>query len=117
MIAGPKWATQAGHGTMYCPFKKAENNERGANDYHGDDGPLSVSNMRIQRPITDAWVEAAQAAGYPFNPDYNGETQEGVGFFQLTSKNGRRCSTAVAYLNPARSRSNCRSSPMLKCKR
>ncbi|MDC1275216.1 choline dehydrogenase [Ascidiaceihabitans sp.] len=87
-------------------FKKAENNERGANDYHGDDGPLSVSNMRIQRPITDAWVEAAQAAGYPFNPDYNGETQEGVGFFQLTSKNGRRCSTAVAYLNPARSRPN-----------
>jgi choline dehydrogenase len=87
-------------------FKKAENNERGADEFHGDKGPLSVSNMRIQRPITDAWVAAAQAAGYPFNPDYNGKTQEGVGFFQLTSKNGRRCSTAVAYLNPARSRDN-----------
>lgn len=62
--------------------------------------------MRIQRPITDAWVAAAQAAGYPFNPDYNGEKQEGVGFFQLTSKNGRRCSSAVAYLNPARTREN-----------
>lgn len=87
-------------------FKRAEKNERGADEYHGDQGPLSVSNMRIQRPITDAWVAAAQAAGYKFNPDYNGADQEGVGFFQLTSKNGRRCSSAVAYLNPARSRDN-----------
>ena len=84
----------------------AESNERGGDEYHGDKGPLSVSNMRIQRPITDAWVAAAQSAGYKFNPDYNGATQEGVGFFQLTSKNGRRCSTAVAYLNPAHSRDN-----------
>ncbi len=89
-------------------FKRAEKNERGADDYHGDQGPLSVSNMRIQRPITDAWVAAAQNAGYKFNPDYNGADQEGVGFFQLTSKNGRRCSTAVAYLNPARKRDNLR---------
>lgn len=87
-------------------FKRAEKNERGADEYHGDQGPLSVSNMRIQRPITDAWVAAAQAAGYKFNPDYNGAEQEGVGFFQLTSKNGRRCSTAVAYLNPVKSREN-----------
>ena len=87
-------------------FKRAENNERGADKYHGNEGPLSVSNMRIQRPITDAWVAAAQAAGYKFNPDYNGADQEGVGFFQLTTKNGRRCSTAVAYLNPARTRPN-----------
>lgn len=87
-------------------FKRAENNERGADEFHGDQGPLSVSNMRIQRPITDAWVAAAQAAGYKFNPDYNGADQEGVGFFQLTARNGRRCSTAVAYLNPVRSRDN-----------
>ncbi len=87
-------------------FKRAEKNERGADDYHGDQGPLSVSNMRIQRPITDAWVAAAQAEGYPFNPDYNGATQEGVGFFQLTARNGRRCSTAVAYLNPIKDRKN-----------
>ena len=65
-------------------FKRAENNERGADEFHGDHGPLSVSNMRIQRPISDAWVAAAQAAGYPFNPDYNGADQEGVGYFQLT---------------------------------
>lgn len=87
-------------------FKRAERNERGADEFHGDQGPLSVSNMRIQRPITDAWVAAAQAAGYPFNPDYNGKDQEGVGFFQLTSRNGRRCSAAVAYLNPVKKRPN-----------
>lgn len=87
-------------------FKRAENNERGADAFHGDKGPLSVSNMRIQRPITDAWVAAAQSAGYPFNPDYNGAEQEGVGFFQLTARNGRRCSSAVAYLNPVKKREN-----------
>ncbi len=87
-------------------FKRAENNERGADEFHGDDGPLAVSNMRIQRPICDAWVAAAQSAGYPFNPDYNGAEQEGVGYFQLTTRNGRRCSAAVAYLKPARSREN-----------
>lgn len=87
-------------------FKRAEKNERGADQFHGDQGPLSVSNMRIQRPITDAWVAAAQTAGYKFNPDYNGANQEGVGFFQLTSRNGRRCSSSVAYLNPVKRRDN-----------
>jgi choline dehydrogenase len=87
-------------------FKRAEKNERGADEFHGDQGPLSVSNMRIQRPITDAWVAAAQAAGYKFNPDYNGADQEGVGFFQLTTRNGWRCSAAVAYLNPVKKRPN-----------
>ncbi len=89
-------------------FKRAENNERGADDFHGAEGPLSVSDMRIQRPITDAWVAAAQGAGYAYNPDYNGADQEGAGFFQLTAHNGRRCSAAVAYLKPARSRENLR---------
>ena len=90
-------------------FKRSETNERGADAFHGGDGGLHVSDMRIQRPICDAWVEAAQAAGYPFNPDYNGATQEGVGYFQLTAHNGRRCSSAVAFLNPARKRDNLRS--------
>ncbi|HKL46048.1 MAG TPA: choline dehydrogenase [Roseovarius sp.] len=87
-------------------FKRSERQERGADDYHGDQGALSVSNMRLQRPICDAWVAAAQEAGYPFNPDYNGATQEGVGYFQLTTRNGRRCSSAVAFLNPVRGREN-----------
>ena len=107
-----RWAQMGNKGWSWDDvlplFKRAENNERGADEFHGDDGPLSVSNMRIERPITDAWVKAAQAAGYPFNPDYNGASQEGVGFFQLTARNGRRCSAAVAYLNPARKRSNLR---------
>lgn len=62
--------------------------------------------MRMQRPITDAWVTAAQTAGYEYNPDYNGADQEGVGFFQLTAHKGRRCSSAVAFLNPVKNRDN-----------
>ena len=89
-------------------FKRAEGQERGADEWHGADGPLAVTDMRIRRPICDAWVEAAQAAGHRFNPDYNGAEQEGVGYFQLTARGGRRCSAAVAYLNPARSRPNLR---------
>ncbi len=87
-------------------FKRSEDQERGADEYHGTGGPLAVSNMRIQRPICDAWVAAAQEAGYPFNSDYNGAEQEGVGYFQLTTRNGRRCSAAVAYLKPIRNRTN-----------
>lgn len=89
-------------------FRRAEDQERGEDEFHGTGGPLSVSDARLSRPICDAWVQAAQAAGYPFNADYNGATQEGVGYFQLTTRNGRRCSSAVAYLNPARSRPNLR---------
>ncbi|MEQ8655348.1 MAG: choline dehydrogenase [Kiloniellales bacterium] len=87
-------------------FKAAEDQERGEDEYHGVGGPLSVSNMRLRRPICDAWLAAAQRAGYPFNTDYNGAKQEGVSYFQLTSRNGRRCSAAVAYLKPAKQRQN-----------
>lgn len=87
-------------------FKRSQDQERGADAFHGVGGPLSVSDMRLSRPICDAWVAAAQNAGYPFNPDYNGATQEGVGYFQLTARNGRRCSAAVAFLKPARGRPN-----------
>jgi len=89
-------------------FRRSESNERGADEWHGDKGPLAVSDMRLSRPIVDAWVAAAQAAGYPFNPDYNGAKQEGVGYFQLTTRNGWRCSAAVAFLKPARKRPNLR---------
>ncbi|MEM6371225.1 MAG: choline dehydrogenase [Pseudomonadota bacterium] len=105
-----RWAQMGNRGWAWDDvlplFKRSEKNERGGDEFHGDQGNLSVSNMRIQRPITDAWVAAAQAAGYPFNPDYNGAAQEGVGFFQLTARNGRRCSSAVAFLNPVKSRDN-----------
>ena len=89
-------------------FRRAENFEGGADDYHGGSGPLSVSGSKLRRPICDAWLEAAVAAGYRRNPDYNGDGQEGVGHFQTTTRNGRRCSTAVGYLNPARNRKNLR---------
>lgn len=77
-----------------------------SSDVRGTDGPLSVQNSRLRRQVVDVWLDAAEAAGYRRNPDYNGEDQEGVGYFQLTMKGGRRCSSAVAYLKPVRSRRN-----------
>src|SRR5579871_2529539 len=82
-------------------FKKAENQCRGGDQYHGADGPLPVSDWRHHDPLSEAFVKAAVEAGLPFNPDFNGATQEGAGFFQTTTRRGRRASTAVAYLRPA----------------
>nr|MDA8050099.1 GMC family oxidoreductase N-terminal domain-containing protein [Rhodospirillales bacterium] len=87
-------------------FKRAENQERGVDAFHGVAGPLAVSDMRTRRDICDAYIEAAAALGIPRNPDFNGATQEGAGYFQLTARNGRRRSAAVAYLRPARRRPN-----------
>ncbi|MEL6958016.1 MAG: choline dehydrogenase [Pseudomonadota bacterium] len=105
-----RWAQMGNQGWSWDDvlplFKRAEANERGADDFHGADGPLRVSDMRLSRPICDAWVEAAQTAGYRFNPDYNGADQEGAGYFQLTAHNGKRWSSATAYLKPAKSRPN-----------
>ena len=87
-------------------FKRAENWEGGPDEMRGADGPLNVSENRVSRKIIDAWVEAAICAGYPRAEDYNGHDQEGVGHFQMTMKNGRRCSSAAAYLAPAKHRKN-----------
>ena len=89
-------------------FKRAETWKGGdaSNPERGQDGPLSVSPTRLKRKIVDKWLDAAVAAGYKRNPDYNGSDQEGVGYFQLTLDKGRRCSSAVAYLKPARNRKN-----------
>jgi choline dehydrogenase len=87
-------------------FRKAEDQEHGADAYHGAGGPLSVSDLRTDHPLHDAFIAAAQEAGYPFNRDFNGAEQEGVGPLQLTVKGRRRSSTAVGYLRPARSRRN-----------
>jgi choline dehydrogenase-like flavoprotein len=87
-------------------FKRAENNQRFANDYHGDQGPLGVSNPISPLPICEAYFRAGQEMGIPFNPDFNGATQEGVGYYQLTQKDARRSSASVAYLKPIRSRKN-----------
>ena len=87
-------------------FRRAEDQERGSDEYHGAGGPLSVSDMRVHREVCNAFIDAAEEIGVPRNDDFNGKCQEGAGYFQLTSRHGRRCSTAVAYLNPVRSRSN-----------
>ena len=87
-------------------FKRAESWEEGGSNLRGDRGPLSVSGTRLSRKAVDAYVDAAQTAGYPYNDDYNGETQEGMGYFQLTASNGQRCSSAKAYLTPNRRRKN-----------
>ncbi len=89
-------------------FKRSENQERGADDFHGTGGPLAVSDMRIRHEICDAIIAAAVEIGIPANPDFNGPSQEGAGYFQLTARNGLRCSTAVGYLRPVRNRPNLR---------
>ncbi len=87
-------------------FKKAEDQERGEDQFHGADGPLGVSDVRMENPLCEAYIKASVAAGIPHTKDFNGARQEGAGYYQLTTKNGRRCSTAVAYLKPAMKRSN-----------
>jgi choline dehydrogenase len=81
-------------------FKRSEDNERGESRYHGAGGPLTVSDGRSRHPYAAALIEAALAAGIPGNDDHNGATQDGVGWFQVTQRDGRRCSTALAYLAP-----------------
>jgi len=87
-------------------FKRSENQERGADDYHGADGPLSVANIRTHSKVCEALISAAEETGISRTDDFNGAEQEGAGYFQLTARNGRRCSTAVAFLNPVRHRKN-----------
>ncbi|WP_421933283.1 GMC family oxidoreductase [Phenylobacterium sp.] len=87
-------------------FKRSEHQERGASAHHGVGGPLNVSDVTTKHPVSDAVVEACVEAGIPRNEDVNGEDQEGVSYYQLTVKNGQRCSAAVAYLHPAMGRAN-----------
>ena len=87
-------------------FKRSESWEDGESDVRGGSGPLSVSKTRLNRKAIDDYVQAAIAAGYPYNDDYNGQTQEGMSYFQMTANKGRRCSSATAYLKPVKGRSN-----------
>src|SRR5947208_2045599 len=87
-------------------FKRSEDNRRFDNEFHSTGGPLTVSDPVSVHPLLDAWIEAALQAGHPHNEDFNGAEQEGVGRYQVTQRDGLRCSSAVAFLEPASSREN-----------
>ncbi len=104
------WAALGNPGWSYDEvlpyFKRAEHNERSADDWHGTGGPLNVKDQTSPNRFSSFFVQAAQQAGYPFNPDFNGSSQEGIGLYQVTQKKGERCSAADAYLTPNLSRPN-----------
>lgn len=87
-------------------FKRAEDNQRFADDYHSYGGPLGVSMPVATLPICDAYIRAGQELGIPYNHDFNGRQQAGVGFYQLTQRDRRRSSASMAYLAPVRGRKN-----------
>ncbi len=101
------WAREHGcHGWDYddvlpC-FRRSENNERGADEFHGTGGPLNVADMRTPNPLAAAFIEAGMQAGFALNDDFNGAEQEGMGWYQVTQKNGSRCSAARGYLTTSR---------------
>lgn len=106
------WAAQGNPGWSWNDvlpyFKRAEHNERGADEYHGAGGPLNVMDLRSPNPVAAAFVQAAVQAGYRHNPDFNGADQEGFGMYQVTHRNGERFSAAKAYLTPHLGRPNLR---------
>jgi choline dehydrogenase len=104
------WAADGATGWEWASvlpyFRRAEGNARGADALHGGDGPLSVSDLRHVNPLSLAFVEAGRQAGHRPNEDFNGPGQEGFGLYQVTQRDGARCSSAVAYLDPAKARPN-----------
>jgi len=104
------WAAEGAKGWAYADvlpyFKRAEDNQRFVDHYHARGGPLGVSVPINPLPISEAFIRAAQEYGIPYNADFNGERQAGVGHYQVTVRDARRSSTATAYLKPARARPN-----------
>ena len=107
-----RWADEGNVGWGYDEllpyFKKAEHNERGASEFHGIGGPLNVMDLPSPNRYGPRFVDAAVQAGQVRNGDFNGATQEGVGLYQVTHRNGERCSAAKAYLTPNLARPNLR---------
>jgi choline dehydrogenase len=89
-------------------FKRAEHQVRGSDPWHSTGGPLVVSDVADKHEIPEAFIQACNDLGYPTNPDFNGATQDGVGYHQTTTVNGKRCSTAKGYLHPVMDRPNLR---------
>ena len=96
------WEAQGCHGwswnNVLAAFKRSENHMRLSGAYHGNDGPLKVSDTRFRHPLSLAFVKAAQQLGLPYNDDFNGEQQQGIGFYHTTTFDGQRGSTAATYL-------------------
>lgn len=103
-LGNPGWSWEA----CLPYFRKLENNDLGAGPTHGTEGPLNATSIPKRHELVDALIGAANSFGIPTRKDFNTGDQRGVGYYQLTTRNGRRCSTAVAYLNPARQRPNLR---------
>ncbi len=101
-LGNPGWS----HADVLPYFIRSEGNVRGANDWHGADGPLRVSDIGAKHELIEAFIEGAAQVGVPRTHDFNGPVQEGAGYYQLTTWKGLRCSTATAYLRPARGRRN-----------
>jgi choline dehydrogenase len=91
---------------MLACFKRAEDNERGASEFHGSGGPLRVSDGRSRNPIAQAFVDAALAHGLPYREDFNELEQDGTGWYQVTQRDGQRASSASSYLHPVADRAN-----------
>lgn len=87
-------------------FKKSEHNERGSDEFHAEGGPLNVTELRFKNPLSELFLEATAESQLAANPDFNGAQQEGMGFYQVTQKDGRRCSSARAFLGPIGDRKN-----------
>jgi choline dehydrogenase len=104
------WRAAGNEGWGYADvlpyFKKSEHQERGSSEYHGVGGPLNVSDRRYNTHLSYVFVEACKELGMPENPDFNGATQDGTGYYQVTQKNGARWSTVDGYLKPALRRPN-----------
>ncbi|UTV28848.1 GMC family oxidoreductase [Photobacterium atrarenae] len=101
-LGNPGW----GYHDVLPYFKKSQHQSRGEDAYHGLGGPLHVSDLRVHNPLSDAFIAAAMQAGHKRAQDFNGGEQEGVGYYQVTQKNGERCSTAAGFLRLAEAREN-----------
>ncbi|MGB5412369.1 MAG: GMC family oxidoreductase N-terminal domain-containing protein, partial [Woeseiaceae bacterium] len=105
-----RWAEAGASGWSYQDvlpfFKRSQDQARGEEEFHGTGGPLAVTDLRYKNPLSHMFVDAARQLDLPLNDDFNGDSQEGVGFYQVTQRDGRRCSAAAAYLTPVLGRSN-----------
>jgi choline dehydrogenase len=112
-LGNPGW----GYRDVLPLFLRAEDNQRGASEYHGAAGPLAVTDIPAPNPLSTAFIDACERAGIPRNADFNGPEQIGAGMFQLTCRDGRRCSAAAAYLDGVRSRPNLTIEPEARATR